>query len=262
VFEPLAAMSTLGSDFPWISTALAALAGALLGRYLWAVAYGYAQLFKHDDASTTPPDTPPDARLLGRALRCGLRRGFARIPAGGAPAWLAYVPATILAVVYALLTAQGGHLACALALAWAVALLLLLALIDARTSLLPDALTLPLLWTGLAAALMGVGLVAPADALAAVMIAYAALWLLAWLFLRLRGRDGMGGGDVKLLAAIGAWVGWPDVFLVLLCASVSGLCYALAVARGRDLGGQHPFGPHLAGATVVWLVLRALGLAG
>jgi len=236
-----------------------ALLGLLLGYYAWVTAACYARLL-HADPATVSTDRAPDARLLWRALGCGLRRLFARTGTGDEPAWLAWIPAVVLAATYALLGVHVSTCTHVLALAWAAALLLLLALIDARTRLLPDALTLPLLWTGLALALSGMGLVPLPDALAAVMIAYVSLWLLAWLFLRLRGRDGMGGGDVKLLAAIGAWVGWPDVFLVLLCASVSGIVYALVAARGRHLRGQHPFGPHLAGAALVLLMLRGLGM--
>jgi len=240
----------------------AALFGLLLGRYTWFVAEGYARLLAPNDNVDTAhatTATPPDARLLGRALRYALRHVVTCAPADRGHAHWAYLPAAVLAVVYVLLSAVPIH-ASTFALAWAVALLMLLAFIDARTQLLPDALTLPLLWTGLAAAHMGLGQVPLADALAATMIAYAALWLLAWLFLHLRGRDGMGGGDIKLLAAIGAWVGWPDVFLVLLCASVTGLCYAFVVARRHHLHGQHPFGPHLAGATIVLLMLRVIGM--
>jgi len=261
-------MMTSWPNFPWIGTALAALTGLLLGRYAWSVACCYARLFHTDETRAQP-----DALLLWQALRGGLRQVGIRADTGDEPAWPAWLAALVLAAVYALLTvyAAATHtahvaasvnaiiIASALALAWAASLLLLLALIDARTSLLPDALTLPLLWTGLALALLGVGPIPLPDALAAAMIAYVFLWLFAWLFLHLRGRDGMGGGDVKLLAAIGAWAGWPDVFLALLCASVSGILYALVVARGRHLDAPHPFGPHLAGAAILLLILRATG---
>jgi len=236
----------------WMGVALATLLGLLCGRYVWCIAYCYAHLLTADAT-----DAPPDAHLLGRALRGAWRPVLIR-----APARKGTIPAVGLAVVYALLTVHADGLASAASLAWAVTVLLLLALIDARTGFLPDALTLPLLWTGLAVALLDVGQVPLSEAVAAVMIAYAALYTLAWLFLRLRGRDGMGGGDIKLLAAIGAWVGVMDVFWILLCASVSGLCYALVVARSPRLDTQHPFGPHLAGVTIGVLVLRLMGLGG
>jgi len=237
-----------------MNVALAALFGLLCGRCLWDIAHCYEHLLTADAT-----DAPPDAHLLGRALRGAWRLVLTRAHTDGVPAWRGAIPAAALAVVYALLTVYASGLASAVGLAWAVTVLLLLALIDARTGFLPDALTLPLLWTGLAAALLDVGQVPLPEAVAAVMIAYAALYTLAWLFLRLRGRDGMGGGDIKLLAAIGAWVGVMDVFWILLCASVSGLCYALTVARSPRLDAQHPFGPHLAGAAIVLLILRATG---
>jgi len=239
--------------------------GLLLGCWLWSAARCYAQLFDAEVARDA--NMLPDARLLWRALRDGLRhflttRQSASVAARGDAhrPWLATIPALALATSYTLLAAWYADApATALGLAWAVTLLVLLALIDVRTRLLPDALTLPLLWTGLGLALLGRGLVMLPEALAATMIAYVSLWLLTWLFLILRGRDGMGGGDVKLLAAIGAWIGWPDVLFVLLCASVTGILTALAAARGRHLGAQHPFGPHLAGAAIVWMILRATG---
>jgi len=241
----------------WMGVALATLLGLLCGRYVWCVAYCYAHLLTADAT-----DAAPDAHLLGRALRGAWRSVFTRAHPGKVPACKGTIPAVVLAAVYALLTMHADGLTSAASLAWAVTILLLLALIDARTGFLPDALTLPLLWTGLAAALLDMGQVPLPEAVAAVMIAYAALYTLAWLFLRLRGRDGMGGGDIKLLAAIGAWVGVMDVFWILLCASVSGLCYALAVTCSPRLDTQHPFGPHLAGVAIGVLMVRLMGLGG
>jgi len=248
-----AGLARLLPGLPW------GVLGLLLGYCLWSVARCYAQIF--DAETARDAHVLPDARLLWRACRGGLRHAmtpFARDDVQRP--WLAAIPALALAASYTLLAAWYTDApATALGLAWAVTLLMLLALIDARTRLLPDALTLPLLWTGLGLALVDRGLVMLPEALAAVMVAYVFLWLLAWLFLTLRGHDGLGGGDVKLLAAIGAWVGWPDVLFVLLCASATGILTALAVARGRHLGAQLPFGPHLAGAAIVWLILRATG---
>jgi len=241
----------------WVGVAMVALFGLLCGRCVGWIAYGYA----HQWAAQTT-DAPPDAHLLGRAVRSAWRGVFTRAHTADAPAWASKLCAVVLAAVYALIMVHASALASAIVLAWAVTVLLLLALIDARTGLLPDALTLPLLWSGLAAALMNVGPVPLPEALTATMIAYVALYALAWLFLRLRGRDGMGGGDIKLLAAIGAWVGVTDVFLILLCASVTGLGYALLVARSRRLDAQHPFGPHLAGVAILVLLWRMMGLGG
>lgn len=134
--------------------------------------------------------------------------------------------------------------------------LLLIAVIDAEHYWLPDALTLPLLATGLIAA----GVLAPgalADRAVGAAAGFAILWGLAWIYRRLRGRDGLGGGDPRLFAAIGAWVGWMGLPTVLLWAC--GLGLSLVAARlalrkpvaGRD---QLPFGVFLAiGVWLTWL---------
>jgi len=225
--------------------AVVALAGLLVGWASGRVAWHYAQLVD---------DVPIDAHLLWQAL-CRVGR---RTDSAHAAPWLACVPALVLAVIWVLLFAYLGLGWAFAGLAWAACVLVLLALIDARTRLLPDALTLPLLWIGLALTLTPTGRIAPHDALLAVMVSYGVLWGLAAFFWVLRGRDGMGGGDMKLLAAIGAWTGWPDVFLVLLCASASGVVTACVMARER--GAQYPFGPHLAAAAVLLMLLRVAGV--
>jgi len=255
----------------WFGLGLALILGLVVGRYVWAVAFAYTRLLLVDaqaraqvDANI-PLESIPDARLLWRALIVGLHIVYPR-PAGDAtPAWTVWFPAGFLALLYVLAAAYTPDIASAMALAWASSLLLLLSLIDAYTRFLPDALTLPLLWVGLALSLLGVTPVPPSEALAAVMLAYASLWLIAWAFRFLRGKDGMGGGDIKLLAAIGAWVGWPDVFLVLLGASLGGIGTALILRlwqpeHAKALDNPYAFGPYLASAAMALLWLRALGV--
>lgn len=133
--------------------------------------------------------------------------------------------------------------------------LLALAVIDLDTTLLPDDLTYPLLWVGLLAALLGVAPVTLADAVVGAMAGYLSLWSLYWVFKLLTGKEGMGYGDFKLLAALGAWLGWQYLPLVILLSSVVGLVFALtmmatgAVKRGQGI----PFGPYLAIAG--WIAL-------
>jgi len=133
--------------------------------------------------------------------------------------------------------------------------LLALAAIDLDTTLLPDDLTYPLLWAGLLAALVGVSPVTLADAVVGAMAGYLSLWSLYWVFKLLTGKEGMGYGDFKLLAALGAWLGWQYLPLVILLSSVVGLVFALimmatgAVKRGQGI----PFGPYLAIAG--WIAL-------
>lgn len=126
--------------------------------------------------------------------------------------------------------------------------------IDLREQLLPDQLTLPLLWLGLGLSAAGVG-VPPQWAIAGAIFGYSLPWLVAWLFVRLRGKEALGHGDFKLLAAIGAWTGVVGVGVTLLVASLAGVVIAggwLALRRrGRDT--PMPFGPFLAAGG--WLAL-------
>ena len=135
------------------------------------------------------------------------------------------------------------------ALAYYVLLMALLALavIDFETLLLPDQITLPLLWLGIAAALwLGVGPSLP-DAVIGAAAGYSSLWLFYWGHRLVTGREGMGRGDFKLLAALGAWLGWQGILPVVLIASVLGVAYgAVGLARGvATRATPVPFGTFL-----------------
>lgn len=140
--------------------------------------------------------------------------------------------------------------------------LLLIAVIDAEHYRLPDSLTLPLLATGGVAAIL-LDHTAPFDAVLGAAAGFASLWLLAFAYRRLRGRQGLGDGDPVLLAAGGAWVGWIGLPSVLLWASAVGLSLVAArllVGRSVSGGDRLPFGPCLAiGIWLTWL-LGPLGL--
>ncbi len=126
--------------------------------------------------------------------------------------------------------------------------LLCLATIDARTGYLPDALTLPLLLLGLGANYLW-GFVPIADAVIGAIAGYGALALLAFFYRRVRGRDGLGGGDAKLLGALGAWTGWMALPLILMIAAFMALIWiGLLALRGRQITATTPlpFGPALA----------------
>ena len=142
------------------------------------------------------------------------------------------------------------------ALLWCgvVAVLLALALIDWDTTVLPDALTLPLLWAGLVAAALGwlPGLTL-AQSLGGVAAGYLSLWSVYWLFKLVTGKEGMGYGDFKLLGALGAWLGWQAILPIVLMASVIGAVIGLVMKASGSLreGRFVPFGPFLAGGGLV-----------
>lgn len=121
--------------------------------------------------------------------------------------------------------------------------------IDARTTLLPDSLTLPLLWLGLLVNSFGLFTDLHSAVIGAI-VGYMSLWLVYHGFKLLTGKEGMGYGDFKLLAALGAWLGWQALPAILLFASLVGAVVgiALILLRGRDRNIPIPFGPYLAAA--------------
>ena len=137
-------------------------------------------------------------------------------------------------------------------LAWGgfAAALLALALIDWDTTLLPDDITLPLLWAGFIAASLRWIDVPLADALWGAAAGYLSLWLVYQGFKLITGKEGMGYGDFKLFAALGAWFGWTALVPIILMASVIGAVTGIAMkfTSGLRDGGYIPFGPFLAGA--------------
>ena len=139
----------------------------------------------------------------------------------------------------------------ALLFVWA---LLSLTCIDIDTQLLPDDITLPLLWLGLLLNLSGT-FVDLHSAVIGALAGYLALWAVYWMFKLATGKEGMGYGDFKLLAAIGAWMGWQMLPLVILLSSlvgaVVGIMLIVAARHGRDV--PIPFGPYLAGGGLIAL---------
>lgn len=133
-------------------------------------------------------------------------------------------------------------------------ILLAASAIDFRHQLLPDDLILPLLWLGLLAALFGLYTDLPSAVIGA-MAGYLSLWSVYQVFRLLTGKEGMGHGDFKLLAALGAWVGWQSLVAIIILSSLVGAVFGLALVlfRGRDRQVPMPFGPFLAAAG--WIVL-------
>ncbi len=126
--------------------------------------------------------------------------------------------------------------------------------IDLSHKLLPDSITLPLLWLGLLLALFGV-FVELEDAVIGAMAGYLSLWSIFMLFKLVTGKEGMGHGDFKLLAAFGAWLGWKPLLIVVLTSSLVGAVVGITMIllKRSDRGTQIPFGPYLAAAG--WLSL-------
>jgi leader peptidase (prepilin peptidase)/N-methyltransferase len=152
----------------------------------------------------------------------------------------------------------GAAAGCALLVTWA---LIALTGIDIDHQLLPDNITLPLLWAGLVAAMLigpalGVALpVSPKDAIIGAAVGYVSLWLVFHAFRLVTGKEGMGYGDFKLFAALGAWMGWKVLPLVILLSAATGaiLGILMILLRGRDRAAPMPFGPYLAAAG--WLAM-------
>jgi leader peptidase (prepilin peptidase)/N-methyltransferase len=148
--------------------------------------------------------------------------------------------------------------ACALGVTWA---LIALTGIDVDHQLLPDGITLPLLWAGLlAAAVIGArtGVSVPVsvrDAVIGAAAGYTSLWLVFHAFRLITGKEGMGYGDFKLFAALGAWLGWKVLPLIILLSAGTGavLGILMILLKGRDRAAPMPFGPYL--ATAGWLAM-------
>lgn len=181
--------------------------------------------------------------LRGRCRDCGSRISV-RYP-------LIEAVTALLSVVVVLELGVTPAGAAALVLTW---LLIALTVIDLDHQLLPDALTLPGLWLGLLLSLGGV-LVAPGTAIAGAAAGYLSLWGVYHLFRLLTGKEGMGYGDFKLLALLGAWLGWSSLPLIILLASVVGAVVGIAMilGLGRHRDQPIPFGPYLAAAG--WIAL-------
>ncbi len=185
-------------------------------------------------------------RLRGRCAGCA------------APISLRYPLVEVLGALAALAAVLAfGLSGTALATAAYLWVLIALACIDLESGLLPDQLTLPLLWCGLLANVLGA--FAPlASAVLGAAAGYLFLWATYWVFKLVTGKEGMGYGDFKLYAAIGAWLGWQALPAVALLAAVAGILYALPpiLVGRRDRNAPIRFGPFLAAAGSLALIFR------
>ena len=259
---------------PMLGAAVAGVFGLLIGSFLNVVIYRLPKMMEQQWASEcaelggNPPEPADTFTLLPPRSRCS--------SCGHVLRWYEHMPVlsflflrakcslcgTRYGVRYPLVELATGALFFFCAWRWGLtataliwcgfsAALLALAAIDWDTTLLPDDITLPLLWAGLiAAALQWNPAVSLSTALWGAVGGYLSLWLVYWAFKLATGKEGMGYGDFKLFAALGAWFGWPALVPIILMASVIGALVGIAMkfSSGLREGGYVPFGPFLAGA--------------
>lgn len=278
--------------FPLLDAVVAGLAGLLVGSFLNVVIHRLPRMMERQwaaecaEISGKEPaaDDAPFNLLVPRSRcpQCGhLIRWYENIPV------LSYLAlrgkcsacATPISLRYPAVELVTGGLfffcawhwgATPTALAWCgfSAAIVALACIDWDTTLLPDDITLPLLWAGLLASLFNWTGVPLAVAVLGAVGGYLSLWTIYWAFKLLTGREGMGYGDFKLFAALGVWFGWTALVPIILMASVIGAIVGITLkfSSGLREGGYVPFGPFLAGAGLTAMVfgpqsiLRVIGL--
>jgi leader peptidase (prepilin peptidase)/N-methyltransferase len=270
-------MTELLLTSPAAAVALAALLGLLVGSFLNVVIHRVPIMLEREWASQaaemrgeTPPEQPVYNLVLPRSAcpACGHRiTALENIPVlswlvlrGRCSACASPIPMRYPLVELATAVLSGlavWHLGAgaagiaALLLTWT---LIALTGIDLDTQLLPDNLTLPLLWAGLAVNLAGV-FVPLESAVIGAMAGYGSLWAVYWLFKLATGKEGMGYGDFKLLGALGAWFGWQALPGMILLSSLVGALVGIGLIvfarHGREV--PIPFGPYLAGAGLLTL---------
>ncbi|MDR2690075.1 MAG: A24 family peptidase [Azoarcus sp.] len=269
-------MSELLGD-PLIFIPLATLLGLFVGSFLNVVIHRLPKMLEHDwliQVAELRGDPAPEAKRFNLAEprshcpHCGhMITPLENIPLvsylvlRGRCAHCRAPISCRYPIVETLTAALSGyaawHFGFSLATIGAIILLwmmIALAFIDFDTRLLPDDITLPLLWLGLAFNINAT--FAPlADAVIGAMAGYLSLWTVFWLFKLTTGKEGMGYGDFKLLAALGAWLGWQILPLVILISSLSGATIGLAliVLQQNERTTPIPFGPYLAVAGLIAL---------
>lgn len=260
----------------WLSPVALAVLGLCVGSFLNVVIHRLPLMlerqWRRDSAELLEQPLPDDGEPLSllrpgsRCPQCGHRiRWYENIPviswivlrarcsACKAPISWRYPGVELLtATLFAGVAWKVGPQPVALAWCAVMATLVALTFIDWDTTLLPDQLTQPLLWGGLIAAALG-WTIPLSTALWGAVAGYLALWSVYWLFKLTTGKEGMGFGDFKLLAALGAWLGWNTLLPIALIASLIGAIVGIGMKLASRLreGRYVPFGPFLAGAGVL-----------
>jgi leader peptidase (prepilin peptidase) / N-methyltransferase len=276
---------------PGLDAALVGVLGLLVGSFLNVVIYRLPRMLERqwaaecaELAGQEPPEAEPFdlVRPRSRCRQCGHAiHWYENIPvlsylalrgkcsACGTPIGLRYPLVEIATgALFAFCGWRWGVSWTALAWCGFAAALVALALIDWDTTLLPDDITLPLVWAGLIAAALRLTGLPLQQAVWGAVAGYLSLWLVYQGFKLLTGKEGMGYGDFKLFAALGAWFGWQALVPMILMASVIGAIIGIAMKFSDNLreGGAIPFGPFLAGAGLTALlfgpasILEVIGL--
>ena len=263
------------SVFPWVAGAVGLCVGSFLNVVIHRLPKMMERAWRADCAELQGQDAPDEGpyNLLVPASGCpSCGRPIRAIENVPVASWLAlrarcpgcgmrisarYPLVEVLGAVAG--AGSAAHFGPTAAAAGAMLFLwctIALAFIDQATGFLPDDLTLPLLWTGLLFNVAGT-FVPLQDAVLGAAGGYLSLWLIFWAFKFATGKEGMGYGDFKMLAAVGAFLGWKMLPVVILLSSVVGLAFGLlqmlAARRGWDAAFRFHFGPYLAIAGVVAL---------
>ena len=275
----------------WFDATVAGVFGLLIGSFLNVVIYRLPKIMERQWVAECAelsgkelPKTEPFNLMLprSRCQKCGHQIAWhENIPvlsylflrgqcsACGTPISLRYplVELSSAALFFFCVWHWGATPTALVWFAFAAAVLVL-GLIDWDTTLLPDDITLPLLWGGLIAAGLQWSGASLTSALWGAVAGYLSLWLIYWAFKLITGKEGMGYGDFKLFAALGAWFGWTALVPIILMASVIGAIVGIAMkfSTGLREGGYVPFGPFLASAGLTAMIfgpqsiLRFIGL--
>lgn len=257
---------------PAVATAAAALLGLIAGSFLNVVIHRLPKMLERGWAQQCaelrgeePPAAPVYNLVVPRSACPACGHAISALENVPVVSWLALrgrcrgcgtripvrYPAVelVCGILAALAIWRFGPTWAGLAACMLLWALVALTFIDADTQLLPDDITLPLLWAGLVANLFG--LFAPlAEAVIGALAGYLSLWSVYWAFKLIRGKEGMGYGDFKLLAALGAWLGWKVLPAIVLLSSLVGALVGVGLIafRRHDRATPLPYGPYLAAA--------------
>jgi len=273
------------SGLVWLDASLVGVLGLLIGSFLNVVVYRLPKMMERqwaaECAQAADKEVPPQEpfNLVVPRSRCP--------HCGHGITWYENIPVlsylalrgkcssckAVISIRYPLVEVSTGALFafCSLQWGWTAAAwmgctfsaaLIALALIDWDTTLLPDDLTLPLLWLGLAGASLHWIPVDLNTSLWGAIAGYLSLWSIYWAFKLITGKEGMGYGDFKLFAALGAWFGWQTLIPIILFASVIGAVVGIAMKMNASLreGGYVPFGPFLAGGGFCALIAGPMAM--